>query len=593
MSAVVNHPNLSSDKIEARAFQLKALDSILSSSTLLVLPTGSGKTPIEFMAIAEKLAENPSKKALLIAPTNPLLSQHFNDANMILNIPTESIVMVNGGINWEKRAEMMKNAKLVLATPQVIRNDVIRGSINLTDYCFLVIDEAHHATGKHAMSQVAELYLKDSDGESILGATASPGSTEKAIVNLSEKLNIKNIFSMERSNPLISRYTSELESKFIILELPLKIIQLAEPLKKWLDEMVGKLQRMGVYLHKGVITTAGLNDAMRRSQFLIDRKSQHGWNSIKLAADSIRVLQIINLLTTQGIASTRNYMRRTINQYEKGEKKLSRIIQRKEFINLKNEIFDMQEIHNKIQKVRELVLEQLEINAKSRIIVFASLRDSVRSISIALNGINQINSVPFIGQSSREGDDGMSQKKQMSTLNEFRNGKLNVLVATSVGEEGLDIPSADRVIFFEPVASEIRTIQRRGRTGRYRDGFVFVLISKDTKDEGIRFASAAKERRMHKTLNRVKYQRKLYFRELGNSDLLKRFIITKNDEKISAKEFIESEERILRKNKITSEKNFNDTTEDSNISVPTNNHSLSQKLRPKGQSSLEDFENIK
>tara|TARA_Y100001980_G_C14556690_1_gene349406 strand:- start:17848 stop:19629 length:1782 start_codon:yes stop_codon:yes gene_type:complete len=593
MSAVVNHPNLSSDKIEARAFQLKALDSILSSSTLLVLPTGSGKTPIEFMAIAEKLAENPSKKALLIAPTNPLLSQHFNDANMILNIPTESIVMVNGGINWEKRAEMMKNAKLVLATPQVIRNDVIRGSINLTDYCFLVIDEAHHATGKHAMSQVAELYLKDSDGESILGATASPGSTEKAIVNLSEKLNIKNIFSMERSNPLISPYTSELESKFIILELPLKIIQLAEPLKKWLDEMVGKLQRMGVYLHKGVITTAGLNDAMRRSQFLIDRKSQHGWNSIKLAADSIRVLQIINLLTTQGIASTRNYMRRTINQYEKGEKKLSRIIQRKEFINLKNEIFDMQEIHNKIQKVRELVLEQLEINAKSRIIVFASLRDSVRSISIALNGINQINSVPFIGQSSREGDDGMSQKKQMSTLNEFRNGKLNVLVATSVGEEGLDIPSADRVIFFEPVASEIRTIQRRGRTGRYRDGFVFVLISKDTKDEGIRFASAAKERRMHKTLNRVKYQRKLYFRELGNSDLLKRFIITKNDEKISAKEFIESEERILRKNKITSEKNFNDTTEDSNISVPTNNHSLSQKLRPKGQSSLEDFENIK
>ena len=82
---------------------------------------------------------------------------------------------------------------------------------------------------------------------------------------------------------------------------------------------------------------------------------------------------------------------------------------------------------------------------QSRIIVFASL-NSVKNIAITLNGIEGINAVPFIGQSSRGTDEGMSQKKQISTLNDFREGKLNVLVATSVGEEGLDIPSADRVI---------------------------------------------------------------------------------------------------------------------------------------------------
>ena len=58
-----------------------------------------------------------------------------------------------------------------------------------------------------------------------------------------------------------------------------------------------------------------------------------------------------------------------------------------------------------------------------------------------------------------------------------------MLIATSVGEEGLDIPTADLVIFYEPVASEIRTIQRRGRTGRQRDGDVVVLIAEDTRDE--------------------------------------------------------------------------------------------------------------
>lgn len=592
VSTVVNHPYLSSKRIEARAFQLKALNSILCSSTLLVLPTGSGKTPIEFMAIADMLAENPNKKALLIAPTNPLLSQHHEDAIMILNIPSESIVMVNGGIHWKKRAEIMEDARLVLATPQVIRNDVNRGSINLSDYCFLVIDEAHHATGKHAMSQVAKLYLEHTQNGLLLGATASPGSTENAIINLTDRLDIKNIFSLERTNPLIKPYNSDLESKYITLELPEKIIELATPIKKWLEEMVQKLQRMGVYLHKGMITTSGLNDAMRRAQYLIERKSQHGWNSIKLAADSIRVLQIINLITTQGIISTKNYMRRTMIQFEKGEKKLSRIIQRKEFIDLKNKIFEMKEIHNKIEKVCELVIEQIKINPESRIIVFASLRDSVRSISIALNGINQIYSIPFIGQSSREGDEGMSQKKQISILDDFKNGKLNVLVATSVGEEGLDIPSADRVIFFEPVASEIRTIQRRGRTGRHRDGFVYVLISKDTKDEGVRYASAAKEVRMYKILNKVKYQRKLSFKDIDNSNLLKRFSITKNNNELSAKEFIKlEEEHLIDINKEKFEYEESSSQDNQNILTPKNNYSFSQKLRPRGQSSLQDFEN--
>ena len=589
MSAIINHPNLSSGKIEARAFQLK--DSILNSSTLLVLPTGTGKTPIEFMAIADKLAESPEKKALLIAPTNPLLSQHFKDAKNFLNIPSNSIIMINGGIHWKKRAELIKDATLILATPQVIRNDVKRESIDLLDFCLLVIDEAHHAAGKHAMAEVADIYLNHTKKGLLLGATASPGSTDKSIINLTERLDIKNIFSMQRTNPLIKPYTSELESKFITLELPSKIEKLVEPLKKWLDEMVEKLQRIGVYLHKGVITTAGLNDAMRRAQFLIERKSQYGWNSMKIIADSIRVLQLINLITTQGIMSTRNYMRRTLSQFEKGEKKLSRIVQRKEFIDLKKEIFEMKEIHNKIEKVCDLVKEQIEINPESRIIVFASLRDSVRSISIKLNSINEVNSIPFIGQSSREGDEGMSQKKQISTLNDFKNGKLNVLVATSVGEEGLDIPSADRVIFFEPVASEIRTIQRRGRTGRHSDGYVFVLISKDTRDEGIRYAAAAKEVRMYKILNRVKNQRKLSFEIQNKSNVLNRFSIIKDNKNIPAMEYIKLEEkRLKQKNPDIGKTNNNKDVAPKELIIPQNSHSFSQKLRPKGQSGLEEFE---
>ena len=591
MGAIINHPFLIPNEIEGRGYQLKALNTILDTSSLLVLPTGSGKTPIELMAIADRLFQFPEKKALLIAPTNPLLDQHYKDSKKLLNIPSDSIAMINGSINWEKREKIIENAKLILATPQVIRNDVNRGSLSLSNYSIIVLDEAHHSTGNHAMAQVADMYLEQSTSGLLIGATASPGSTETAIVNLTKRLDSHRIFSMQRNDPLIKPYTTELDSNVILLDLPKKIEDLVAPLKKWLEDMVEKLQRSGVYLHKGVITTSGLNDAMKRASRLIDRNNQYGWKAIKITADSIRVLQLINLLTTQGIISTRKYMERSVMQFEKGEKKLGRFVQKKEFITLQKELMNMKEIHNKIETVLELVKEQIKLDPKSRIIVFSSLRDSARSISIALNSLTEINATPFIGQSSKEGDEGMNQKQQINTLNKFREGELNVLVATSVGEEGLDIPSADRVIFFEPVASEIRTIQRRGRTGRHREGHIFILVSKDTRDEGIRFAAAAKEVRMHRILNRVKNQHKLSLKLNKPIDRLKRFSIELDKNSLSAKSFIELEEERLKEIPKKFNSNSNKIEEHEKIlKTSKQNISISQRLRPRGQLGLEEFE---
>ena len=252
----------------------------------------------------------------------------------------------------------------------------------------------------------------------------------------------------------------------------------------------------------------------------------------------------------------------------------------------------MKEIHNKMDKVKELVKEQIDLNPNSRIIVFASLRDSVRSISISLNGINGVNAIPFVGQSSREGDDGMTQKQQISTLNKFREGELNVLVATSVGEEGLDIPSADRVVFYEPVASEIRTIQRRGRTGRHKDGHVYILVSKNTRDEGIRHAAVAKEIRMHRILNRVKSQRNLSYNYKNPINKLNNFIVSIHGNKYDVESYIRSEEERLKEiskkdTVINSEENKNDSG--NKMRDLSNDLSVSQKLRPLGQTGLEQF----
>ena len=119
-----------------------------------------------------------------------------------------------------------------------------------------------------------------------------------------------------------------------------------------------------------------------------------------------------------------------------------------------------------------------------------------RLIVEELSKLSRAKPVRFVGQGSREGDKGMTQKQQKEILNRFREGEFNILVATSVGEEGLDIPSTDIVIFYEPVSSAIRLIQRRGRTGRNRPGEVFIFVTKESRDEAALWSSRGKEQKM-------------------------------------------------------------------------------------------------
>ena len=109
----------------------------------------------------------------------------------------------------------------------------------------------------------------------------------------------------------------------------------------------------------------------------------------------------------------------------------------------------------------------------------------------------------FVGQATKDAEQGLSQKKQIDALRRFRSGEFRVLVATSVGEEGLDVPSTDLVIFYEAVPSEIRSIQRKGRTGRSGAGKIIVFVTKGTSDETFRYVSQSRERAMAKGIRQI------------------------------------------------------------------------------------------
>ena len=507
MSATIRHDLLVEGAIEARAYQLSALDHCLSASTLLVLPTGMGKTPIEVMALAERLKQ-PGGRGIMLAPTNALVNQHLSDMRALLNLPEQQeIVALTGSIPPKKRRDIWEAATIVIATPQVVRNDVQNGLTHLSDVALLIIDEAHRANGNHAMAQVGDLFAEQHPDGLVLAATASPGHIEAEINEVCERLRIENIHVRPPGDALLAPYATGLEVNDVVVEVPDELRLLANPLQLWLSRIVERLRRLGFYTRQGHVTAGGLQEAQRRISASISKGESFGYRAAKENGIAMRLNHLISSILCQGVAATRETLSR-IGQGGQDEKKSAReFAADPRIVQLKDTLAEMNEIHSKVTMVRRMVRRQLKESPDSRIIVFANFRDTVDEISRVLSNVE--NAVPqrFVGQASRDGSSGMSQKMQLESLDAFRSGEANVLVATSVGEEGLDVPNADLVIFYEPVGSEIRTIQRRGRTGRQRAGTVHVLIAKDTRDEGARASAKHREQRMFRSIQQVRRKR--------------------------------------------------------------------------------------
>jgi Fanconi anemia group M protein len=161
--------------------------------------------------------------------------------------------------------------------------------------------------------------------------------------------------------------------------------------------------------------------------------------------------------------------------------------------------------HPKIKELTKLVKIEISKHPSSKILIFTQFRDTAYILSKELNKIPEIKSKVFIGQAKKDGV-GLNQKEQKKIIDEFRENQTNVLCATCIAEEGLDIPEVSMVVFYEPVSSAIRSIQRRGRTARLSKGKLVMLITEKTKDEFSYYAAIAREKKMHTSIETVRTQ---------------------------------------------------------------------------------------
>ena len=431
------------------------------------------------------------------------------------------------------------------------------------------------------MAIVCDYYNSSSSSPHILGATASPGHRPDTVREICTRTGASRIHIRNSDEEMLKGYLSELEIREISVRVPEEMKELARPFVIWQQGIVDRQRRLGRYILPGMISFAGLSSAMDRSRSAIGRGEVSGYQSVSQIAIAMRLHHLINCLLSQGVSASREYLERLENGDDSSKKTVRDFLRDPRVRDLLEKLEGMAEIHSKIGAVRRMVRERLRRDPNSRVIVFANYRDTIASLESSLEGLDSVKAIRFVGQSARGGRQGLSPKDQVSVLHEFRNGGANVLLATSIGEEGLDIPSADLVIFYEPVSSEIRTIQRRGRTGRQRLGEVIVLIAEGTRDEGAKAMAVRREENMQRAVHRVRRSLpRVHHSDLSN---LGRFSVVDEGSLLPANEFVISEREKRRSQISKSDLTPAEIGDKSVKNLP------SEQIRPRGQYGLDDF----
>lgn len=504
----VEHPLLKPDTIEIRDYQVNIAQSCLKRSTLVVLPTGMGKTIIGLEVIAEILKRQDGR-ILFLAPTKPLVEQHSSTLRELLL--RDDIAIFTGEVKPEDREELWSENKIITSTPQVIKNDLEAGRITLDDVSLIIFDETHRAVGDYAYVNIGEDY-KNQNGL-VLGITASPGSSAKKILEVCENVGITSVEIRTEYDADVVNYVHEISVDWLKVDVPEELRFVIDLLNKAKESQVKKLRGFG-YLKKGrpMVTTRELLAVGNRVQSELRQgvKRYQTYQAATAQAMAMKINHAIELAETQGAESLRAYFERMKKEAKsKDASKASKQVLK--MVNVMNAMKACKAIsldEPKMMKILDIVKNQFKQKRDSRVIVFTHFRDTSEMVTKRLRELDGIRPVRFVGQATRGADKGLSQKEQVETIEKFKKGAHNVLVATSVAEEGLDIPSTDMVIFYESVPSEIRTIQRRGRTGRKMPGKVVVLGSRATRDEAYFYSAKRKEGAMHKNLEKLRKELK-------------------------------------------------------------------------------------
>ncbi|KAK6181427.1 hypothetical protein SNE40_009275 [Patella caerulea] len=506
-----------------RDYQYKIVSQALFKNTMVTLPTGLGKTFIASVVMYNYYRWYPRGKIIFMAPTKPLVAQQIEACYNIMGIPQSDTAEMTGNMAPNDRLKAWKEKRVFFLTPQVITNDLSRGSCPAENVKCVVVDEAHKALGNHAYCQVIRELAKYTTNFRVLALSATPGSDIKAVQQVLTNLLISHIEIRTEECRDIKPYTHERKVDKIVVPLGEELTKVKTKYIQVMDSVIRRLNQQKVIYNRP--TTSFSKFLLLKSRDEFRQNPPESLNRLHFGivegdfALAISLFHGYELLQLHGLRSLHNYLGNILNcgkGYGRTKAELQRSADFNDVMNMLSEKFSKYDNsslsqkpafvagHPKMDKLLEIAIkhfEKFKDSGGTRIMIFSQYRDSVTEIT---NMLNQhppmIKAMSFIGQSSAgKIAKGFTQKEQLRVMKEFREGGYNTLVSTCVGEEGLDIGDVDLIVCFDAHKSPIRLVQRMGRTGRKREGRIVMLVT-EGKEEQIYNQSQYSKKSIHKAI---------------------------------------------------------------------------------------------
>jgi Fanconi anemia group M protein len=477
----VVHPMVREGVVEDREYQRRIVERALEANTLVVLPTALGKTVIAELVAAELLHRYPGCRVLMMAPTKPLALQHRESILRHLKLEREEVATVTGempdrSVIWDD-----PRVRVITATPQTVWNDYKKGLIRLEEFALLVFDECHRSRSRYAYTRLAGEYVRRCFYPLILALTASPGSEEEKVVEVVRNLWIEQIVWTTEDDEEVARYIPGIKASWVRVALPEQYEAIRQVIKGMIETMLARLRINGMLrVPQEAVNRKVLVGLMNRLRAEIEAGVKGpNMHYMALISAALSLYHALELIESQHVYSLRRYLEEIQDSELRSHKMVAGMPEFRRLVMMANEC---SADHTKVNALLTVLMAHFAEKKDDRVLVFANIRATAEVLVERLKE-RGYRAALFVGKAEGKGGPRMTQEEQMRVLKAFREGAYNVLVATSIGEEGLDIPECGLVVFYEPAVSGIRYIQRRGRTGRRLPGKVVILMAEGTVDE--------------------------------------------------------------------------------------------------------------
>lgn len=484
-----------------RDYQFNIVSRCLFSNTLVALPTGLGKTFIAATIMLNWYRWTKNAQIYFVAPTKPLVSQQVEACFGIAGIPYSDTSLLMGTVAPGLRAEEYKTKRVFFMTPQTIVNDFKTGIADPKRVVLLVVDEAHRATGAYAYVELVQFIRRFNRSFRVLALTATPGASVESVQQVMDGLDIAKVEIRHEGSLDIKAYVHGSQIDSIIFDNTPELEMIMDLCSKSLKPVLSQLNQFNAYWAKDPmqLTAFGLTDARKRWMNTAGKSASFAIKGMvnRIFTVLSSLAHNVSLLKFHGIGPFYHNMvafRSSVAASEKGSKYEKIIVESESFRKMmstmqfwiNNPTFIG---HPKLEELQNLVVMHF-LNAgkdsPTRVMIFAAFRDSAEEIVRVLRrNTPEVRPHVFVGQAASKGSEGMDQKTQLDIMQKFKDGQYNVLVATSIGEEGLDIGQVDLIVCYDSSGSPIRMLQRMGRTGRKRAGRVYLLLMRGKEEESL------------------------------------------------------------------------------------------------------------